>query len=305
MVARTRNLTRAAKELHTTPPSVSSHIRTLENELNLSLFIRTAKGMQITPQGEALKAKAGEILNAADQFVHTARSFDSTPSGRIRFGINADPGILRLPRIIRTIHDTHPDIRVDIIPSSTGEILDALSRGDMDCGFVFGPNNRPDLKTDHLSGLGLTVAVPIRYHASHSFASLEQLARLPWITPDNYCPFFHQVKSCMDQNGITLSRILYANDDITKMAFVEQGLGVCVLLGQEAQPFMEKGVVFLWKGEHQFTSEISFAHLKRRKTDPVLKAFRRCVQAVWSEPDPDAPSFSSRAMKSDSDRGGE
>ncbi len=57
IVAEEENLTRAAKRLYMTPPSVSAHIKTLEEELNVQLFERTPKGMEITEQGKLLKAK--------------------------------------------------------------------------------------------------------------------------------------------------------------------------------------------------------------------------------------------------------
>ena len=51
-VAQTGNLTQAAKRLYTTPPAISAHIKTLEEELSNPLFIRSSKGMSLTDKGQ-------------------------------------------------------------------------------------------------------------------------------------------------------------------------------------------------------------------------------------------------------------
>lgn len=284
MVARTKNLTRAAEKLNTTPPSVSNHIKALEDELNLALFTRTPKGMEITPQGEALIKQAQGVIRATDQFFDTAKSLQGTLKGRIRFGINADPKILRIPETIQAMHQAHPDIRVEIIASSTGEILEALARDDMDCGFAFGRHGRTGLETDFLCRLDLVIALPVQYRSSHGSAPLAHLEDLPWIAPDNLCPFFQAVKQRLDEKSIVLDRILHANDDITKIAFVEQGLGVSVLLLQEALPFREAGIIHIWKGLETFESELFFTLPALRAKDPVLGAFRQCIRETWTGP---------------------
>ena len=65
-VAEEEHLTRAAQRLNTSQPAVSAHIKSLEEELGLSLFIRTPKGMRLTEEGTALKSRAAEALSMID-----------------------------------------------------------------------------------------------------------------------------------------------------------------------------------------------------------------------------------------------
>ncbi len=64
-VAAEKNLTRGAQRLYMTPPTVSAHIKALEDELGVTLFVSTAKGMQLTDNGRLLYAKAEHTLQAA------------------------------------------------------------------------------------------------------------------------------------------------------------------------------------------------------------------------------------------------
>jgi DNA-binding transcriptional LysR family regulator len=69
-VAQTGNLTQAAKRLYTTPPAISAHIKTLEEELATPLFLRSNKGMTLTDKGELLLEKAQLTLDSALDLVN-------------------------------------------------------------------------------------------------------------------------------------------------------------------------------------------------------------------------------------------
>ncbi|TIM33789.1 MAG: LysR family transcriptional regulator, partial [Mesorhizobium sp.] len=66
-VARCRNITRAAEEIHLAQSSVSDQIQTLETELGTVLFTRSMQGLQLTPAGDTLKPYAVDILMLIEQ----------------------------------------------------------------------------------------------------------------------------------------------------------------------------------------------------------------------------------------------
>ena len=69
-VAEEQHLTRAAARLHLSQPSVSTHIKALEEELGLTLFIRTSKGMILSHEGKSIKLKAESALRAIESVHH-------------------------------------------------------------------------------------------------------------------------------------------------------------------------------------------------------------------------------------------
>ena len=71
-VAKEENLTRAARRLFMTPPAVSAHIKALEQELQVTLFERTSRGMQLTEKGKILREKAENTLASAQDLVNYA-----------------------------------------------------------------------------------------------------------------------------------------------------------------------------------------------------------------------------------------
>ena len=90
MVAAEENLTRASERLYTSQPAVSAHIKALEEELGVALFIRSKKGMQLTKEGQLLLPKALEILDSAGDLLNQARRLQGKPIGNTRIAVSSN-----------------------------------------------------------------------------------------------------------------------------------------------------------------------------------------------------------------------
>ena len=73
-VAEEGHLTRAAEKLFISQPAVSAHVKALEEELGVALFLRSARGMQLTREGAALKAQAEAALKSVGELLSQARA---------------------------------------------------------------------------------------------------------------------------------------------------------------------------------------------------------------------------------------
>jgi DNA-binding transcriptional LysR family regulator len=86
-VAEEASVTRAAERLHISQPPLSRHIRQLEEELGVTLFVRHRQGVKITEAGRQLLEKARLLDAAAADFLETAGQARRDDSNRIRVGI--------------------------------------------------------------------------------------------------------------------------------------------------------------------------------------------------------------------------
>ena len=87
-VARTGNISRAARELYISQPAISKAISKLEDSLGLSLFSRSSRGVQLTPEGQVLfehAAEAFDALNRGEQELKRIQEFDI---GHLRIGVS-------------------------------------------------------------------------------------------------------------------------------------------------------------------------------------------------------------------------
>src|SRR5882672_2893097 len=172
VVAEEGNVTRAATRLGLTPPSVSTQLKRLEEELHLQLFVRTSQGMLLTAYGTLLRTRAEHILEAAAAMVGEAARLQTQLVGQVSFGLNATPEVLRVGAIAAHLRTTAPGITLQFVASVSGKIVEALHTETLDIGYVFGPITDTTLMARRMDVVELVVAVPMRW--------AQQVAQAGW-----------------------------------------------------------------------------------------------------------------------------
>ncbi len=122
-VAQTGSLSAAARALQLTQPTVGRHIDLLEQALNMSLFIRSREGMQLTSKGADLMETALEMDRAATGFERQATGLDDDISGVVRVSANDIFGVLILPYVLPQFMDQNPGIEIELIVSNSAANL--------------------------------------------------------------------------------------------------------------------------------------------------------------------------------------
>lgn len=124
------SFTEAARRVHKTQSAVSMQIKRLEERLGEELFLRDGRTVVLTPEGEALYAKARRMLRLNAEIVDLFSSEDL--AGSIRFGVPDDYAVRLLPVILSSFQRTHPRIMVDVRCQPSEELLDGMKAGKYD-----------------------------------------------------------------------------------------------------------------------------------------------------------------------------
>lgn len=136
-VAEARSLKLAAEEkLHTTQPSLSRQIRDLEDEVGTPLFVRGAKGVELTPAGRVFLDHARVMLSQAQAAVQSARqiAYPTKPSFALGFMIGHDT--TWLPEALKLLRNELPNIHVVISTQNSPQLASALLYGGIDVAFL-------------------------------------------------------------------------------------------------------------------------------------------------------------------------
>lgn len=118
-VAQEGNLTRAAERLFSSQPSVSAHIKALEDESGLRLFDRLPTGMKLTAEGERLRDHAARILDAADHFRSAAQDLRRSVSGELVLAMNNQPKVLRMTEVLARLAREHTALSFRLVYASS------------------------------------------------------------------------------------------------------------------------------------------------------------------------------------------
>src|SRR5512147_6086 len=138
VAAEEKNVTRAAERLYMTPSSVSAHIKALEDELNIMLFVRKPQGMEITEHGNILRARAESIVRGVQDMVDLSTKLQASLTGKVRIGLNAGIKFLRIAELIASMRQSYPKVDLVFESTSTGRTFPSLRERSLDAGFIFG-----------------------------------------------------------------------------------------------------------------------------------------------------------------------
>lgn len=139
-VAEAGHVTRAAERLGIQQPPLSQQLRALEAELQVRLFRRKPRGVELTPSGEAFFAEARAILQQAERAVGAARRAERGEIGRIGLGFTSSASFHPVvPRLIRRYREAYPQVALSLEESGTGELVEALLAERLDLAFVRSP----------------------------------------------------------------------------------------------------------------------------------------------------------------------
>ncbi|QPQ36532.1 MULTISPECIES: LysR family transcriptional regulator [unclassified Lysinibacillus] len=131
-----KKLAPVAKELGITPPTVSFHIRSIEEEYGVRLFRTNAGGYRLTEAGEGLFHYARQIVqlqNDMDRFIENLLAGNV---GSIRLGASALPAHIFMPEIINQVSTAYPDIRISLEVKTAPEIEKMVALQELDFGLI-------------------------------------------------------------------------------------------------------------------------------------------------------------------------
>lgn len=136
-VAEEGHITRAAERLGMQQPPLSQQIKAIERELDVQLFRRKARGVELTDAGRALLDHARATLAHLDRALETTRRTARGEQGRICVGVTPTaPFHPFVPRVIRAFREAFPKVSLTLEECLSKELLERLRDERMDVAFI-------------------------------------------------------------------------------------------------------------------------------------------------------------------------
>lgn len=180
--ARHLSLTRAAEELHLTPPAVSMQIRQLEGHAGAPLFERVGRGIRLTQAGDEVLAHTREILGHIRASEEAIAGLGSLEHGLLDVAV-INAGDYFLPWLIAAFRDRHPRIRARLTVGNRDVLLERLAGHEIDLAVMSHPPTQPAFAAQPFAPHPhVIVAPPGHPLARKRSVTLEEAAREPLIT---------------------------------------------------------------------------------------------------------------------------
>jgi DNA-binding transcriptional LysR family regulator len=145
-VAEEGQLTRAASKLHVAQPALSQAMAQLESQFGVDLLARHARGVSLTPAGEAFFAKARAALAAVADADLAAQSHSRADSGRVEWGFTGLPPMERAPDLFAAFTAAKPHAQVSFRDLSWPRGTTAAWLQPVDIALLFSPTPHPDVE---------------------------------------------------------------------------------------------------------------------------------------------------------------
>ena len=277
------SLTRAAELLFTSQPAISAQLKALEEELGVTLFERTPRGMQLTAKGRMLYDQAVTTLNAAAQLKADAQQLQKELVGELRVGVHTDFEFMRIGELHRLLAERHPRISPHFVQSMSAQILPDIRRGVLDGGFFFGPCTSADLVTLELASVSMRVTGPADWSGRLAAADRRALAAMPWVYTSDTCPFYVLMQSLFADLDDQPHKVAYVDSEDAVRALIRAGAGLSLLRADDAEQLQRQGDACLWDGDPA-TVALGCAVQRQRSAEPAIAALQAVVRALWEEP---------------------
>jgi DNA-binding transcriptional LysR family regulator len=180
--ARHLSLTRAAEELHLTPPAVSIQIRQLEGHAHAELFERVGRRLKLTQAGAEVLARSREILAQIRGAEETIAGLASLEQGVLDVAV-INAGDYFFPWLVAAFRDKYPGIRARLAVGNREELLASLARHETDLAVMSHPPSQPEFAADAFAPHPhVIVAAPGHPLTRKRSVTIEAIGREPLIT---------------------------------------------------------------------------------------------------------------------------
>jgi DNA-binding transcriptional LysR family regulator len=224
-VARSGSMNRAATELNTVQSNVTARIRSLEEELGVTLFQRHARGVTTTPAGQRMLPFAGRIAKLLADAQAAAKD-EGNPNGELLLGSMETTMALRLSPLLGEFAQNHPDVRLAITTGTTARLLNDVVNWRLDGAFVTGPISHPDLhhETIFREELVLVTAPTIK-----RAQELTRIADLKTIVFQLGCCYRQRLETYLAEMGLVTAKPMEFGSLDAIISCVSVGVGVTLL----------------------------------------------------------------------------
>lgn len=278
MVAREENITRAAKQLHMTQPTLSRQLMQLEDELGKPLFIRGKRKIELTDEGVLLRRRAEEILSLVNKTEQEITQSEEEMVGQIMIGTGIfSSSQAVLSQVIEEFHDEYPLVKFDIYVGNADLIKERVNQGLVDIGLLLEPVDIS--KYNHLR-------IPLQEKWGIIVSKTNFLAHKPYVKKEDLkeLPLFLTNREIVQseisnwlKGDVLLHSMFSYNFASAILPFIQDDQGAAITVEGAYQVLNQKNICFI-----PFYPELStntvFIWKKYTRLSPVIDRFIKKVQ---------------------------
>lgn len=228
-VAEYGSITRAALGLHITQPSLTQHLRHLEDHFGLPLFMRHGRGVILTEAGKTLRLKAEILIDEIDGLRSELESSQSRPRGTLSIGMPISWSELVTYPLIERFRSEFPDVHVRLAVNASEALASAMNANELQLAVLVETDEQDSFWSRPLVEDQLFLLGPAGSGINKlGSIALSEVARYPMILPLNLTMVMRRIDRALSAGGGTLNPVL-ETPSTNILPLVARGLGYTIL----------------------------------------------------------------------------
>jgi DNA-binding transcriptional LysR family regulator len=273
-----QSFTKAAEALGLTQPTVSEHIRVLEESLGEKLVDRLGREILPTPAGKVLYRYAREIIQLRDKAVQAIGKFKGNLSGDLHVGASTIPGTYILPKLVGTFKASYPSIQLMLKIGGSGEIVRMVLEGKVEFGVIGARWEEKRITLEEIYSDELVLAV----YKGHPWESrenvkLDELAGTPFVLRERSSGTRLVMTQALEAAGFSPSLLNVVAEmgstEAVKEA-IKARIGISIISSYAVKEEIERNSIFVVPlREICIQRPFFLAQRKNRELSPLCSAF--------------------------------
>jgi len=273
-VCNTLNFTRTAEQLNLTQPAVSHHIKQLEDELGIKIFVRDGSGIKLTPEGE-IALKYARRMSALYSNLQTALADEKRSINRLTVGITHTAESNPIAEVLATFSSRRNGVRIKMLTNTINNLYYMLKTYEIDLAIAEGKFNDPDFNNILIDTDCLYLAVSTESAlAKKSMVTINDLKKEKMILRLPNSGTRNLFVSHLESNGMSIDEfnvILEVDNIATIKDLVRREFGVSILPKSACLDELKKGKIILLPVENlSMTREINLVYHKDFGHEQIL-----------------------------------
>lgn len=226
-----KSFSKAAEELYLSQPTVSDHIKALEEELNCKLFDRLSRRIIPTKEAGLLIGRAVEVIEKVEGIKELLGEFRKDLSGHLVIGASTIPGTYILPGLTVSFRRKNPSVLFEIVVSDSRAIIDKIAEHDLLIGIVGAKLEARQVHFEPFLDDELIAVASGAYEAKKSMG-IRDIAKSPIVMREQGSGTRKEFEKILEREGLDPHQLnivgIFGSTDAIKQA-VKEGMGISII----------------------------------------------------------------------------
>ncbi|ASS92526.1 LysR family transcriptional regulator [Peribacillus simplex] len=279
-----KNFTKTAEILLMSQPSVSLHIKKLEEEFQTKLFLRSPKFLKVTLTGEILYDRAKQMITIYEQTRQDIQEHDKSIKGELKIGASFTIGEYILPSLLIDLQEDYPELELQVVIGNTEEIVQAVRLYKVDIGLIEGQTNEKELSVHPFMQDELFIVSSNNHElANKDEVEITDLHDQAWVTREVGSGTREYLNHVIRSNGLKIKSILtISSNQGIKETLIKNGVGLALLSRSVIERDVQNKILSIIQVKNEsFNRTLSYVYSPIMKDKKNVKTFITELNKKW------------------------